>query len=330
MLNNKRVLLVAPKFFGYEIEIKKAIENMGAEVCFINANPSNLFSIIKGSIERIGLNSSFMVRIFEKRIEQIIEAEKYDYVLIICGWAITSRLTKIIRTNHLRKDGKMILYYWDSMERLKDDVKRWHDFDEISTFDLADYQKHSDNINLLPLFYCQKYWKKINEKPDYDALVIGSFRLDRLEFVRKMKQHNPSLVIESFLVESKKVFKFHKLFRRKYKKVSDAELKFEKLGFDKVVELYGHSKAVLDVPAKGQTGLTIRTIESLAMHKKILTSNATVKYYDFYNPDDIFILPKEGGKLPEKDWFDKPFSIPDSIIQEYSINKWIEKLFKVR
>lgn len=40
-LNGKTVL--APKFFGYEIEIKKELENLGARVIYFDERPKNDF-----------------------------------------------------------------------------------------------------------------------------------------------------------------------------------------------------------------------------------------------------------------------------------------------
>ena len=42
-LSGKTVLLLAPKFFGYELEIKKELENLGARVIYFDERPKNDF-----------------------------------------------------------------------------------------------------------------------------------------------------------------------------------------------------------------------------------------------------------------------------------------------
>ena len=44
-LSGKTVLLLAPKFFGYELEIKKELENFGARVIYFDERPKNDFFI---------------------------------------------------------------------------------------------------------------------------------------------------------------------------------------------------------------------------------------------------------------------------------------------
>ena len=38
-LKGKRVLFIGPKFFGYELEIQKELENLGAKVDFFAEKP---------------------------------------------------------------------------------------------------------------------------------------------------------------------------------------------------------------------------------------------------------------------------------------------------
>ena len=328
MLKRKHVLLLAPSFYNYEKEIILKIEELGGYVTFLNDDPSEFFIAIMEILKKIGIRTQWMVKSFENGIEKNIYNQKFDYIIVICGWAVTSRLTYVLRKKHLNKDGKMILYYWDSLERLNDDQARWRDFDSIFTFDLKDYKTHHRIFKFLPLFYCDKYWTYKEDKTVYDAMVVGSFRRDRLDFIRNLRHSNHDLRIDSYLYVTKWVYFFHKIFRKKYKDVKKSEVKFKKLSFKEVSDLYLSSNAVIDIPAKGQTGLTIRTFETLAMHTKLLTSNESVREYDFYNPDDIFIMKENDLELPKKDWFDKKFSIKDEIIKKYSITEWLIHILK--
>lgn len=326
-IKDKKVLLLCPPFYGYEIEIVSKLKELGADVKYVEDHPSERYITLVEVMHRLGVKRSWFVKHYENMVLRQIGNRKFDIVLIINGPFLTSRFTSILRKNHLNSiDSRIVLYYWDSLRNMNDDRKRWNDANAIFVFDDTDYKENKDRVRFLPLFYCDKYWVRGNSSPEYDVMIIGSFRLSRYNYVKDLESKNPGIRIGSYLYHSKWGFKFHKAFRSKYKHVKFEDLRFQKLTFQEVVDLYSKSNAVFDNPMLGQRGLTIRTIESLAMHKKIITTNENVKKYDFYNPNDIYVLSQESMNLPNIDWYNTPFSINDDIIKEYSIESWLHKL----
>lgn len=325
-LQRKKVLLLAPKFYGYENEIIAKLKEFGAEVTYLNDDPSELWNIVVGSLKKVHFSINGMVRRFENKLLSAIGHSKYDIVLVINGQRITSHFTHEIKINNLKPNGKMVLYYWDAIENLKDDTSRWNNFDRILTFDNVDYEEHKDRMCFLPLFYCDKYWNDKKSLLKYDVMIIGYFRLNRYNFIKELEANNPGIRVGYYLYHSKWGFIFHKTFRSKYSHVKYEDLKYKQLSFEDVVDLYGQSSAIIDVPQKGQRGLTIRSLEALAMHKKLITTNENIKLYDFYNPDDVYVLLEANAVLPKKEWYNRPYSIKDRVIEEYSIGRWLEKL----
>ncbi len=325
-LKGAKVLLLAPRFYGYEIEIVNKLKEQGAEVTFVHNHPSKVYETLIGISRQLKYGTKWLINHFAHRVYKEIKMLKFDRVLVINGMAITHEITSLIRINNLNDNGIMTLYYWDCLAQVFDDVSRWEDFDRILTFDPADYKEHKSRMEFLPLFYCDKYWNNSATYLQYDAMIVGTFSLTRLNFVNSVKVNNPELNIDSYLYVPKWQIRLHKTFRKHYKWVDYKDLKFKKLGFQQVKELYLASRSAIDIPMPGQNGLTIRTIESLAMHRKIITTNQSIKNYDFYSPNDIYVLSPNDYKLPSKDWFEKPFSIDDKIIETYSITNWMEKL----
>ena len=84
------------------------------------------------------------------------------------------------------------------------------------------------------------------------------------------------------------------------------------------------SKAVLDIVQDGQVGLTIRTMETICYRKKLITNNTDVINYDFYNPDNIFVIGKDDiNDLNE--FINRPFiDIPDEILIRYNFCDWVK------
>lgn len=326
-LTGKNVLLIAPSFFGYEMDITYELNELGANVMFENADPGTLLSTLINGIRHFNLSSEWIVKVFENRIYSRIQNKKFDIVFVICGWAITSRLLKKIRCHILASDGKMYLYYWDSIALLKDDTSRWLLFDKIYTFDKTDYEKYSHIMQFLPLFYNRKYRSiENNSLHKYNLATIGSFKYDRYFLIEKLKVNNPAISIFSFLYISRCEFMLHKL-RKKYWNVKESNLSHRNLNADELMAIYANSDAILDMPRTGQNGLTMRVFECLAMNKKIITTNEHVKEYEFYNSSNIYVLSRVNLELPTVAWFNTPYMpLKNSILQKYSIQNWIKTI----
>lgn len=324
---NKKILLLAPKFYNYETEIKTAMIEKGALVDVVYSEPSPLFTTLVEACSKIGISRDLFYSFFRKKLKNQIRI-KYDYIIVIDGWLINKTFSEYLKHNVLEPSGRMFLYYWDCLGTNEKDYSRWDCYDKVYTFDRVDHIKYKGKLQFMPLFYCEHFWNESNDNKEYDLYVIGSFRLNRLEFVRKLIEENKDLNIGSYLYVPRWQFMFHKLFRRKYKDIMDTELKFSKLSMSEVQEIYSKCKAIIDVPASQQKGLTIRTIESLAMHKKLITTNKDILNYDFYTPNDIVIC-DDNLILPNAEWFNTPYSIKNEVIMKYSLSSWINNLISL-
>ena len=221
----------------------------------------------------------------------------------------------------------MILYYWDSLKLLKDDINRWSYFDDIFTFDNSDYCSNKDKMKFLPLFYVDGYKRNEQTLVTHDLITIGSFKMNRYFEIEKLIKNNPLIQIKSIMFAKKSIL-IHKLFRPKYKKVNLKRMTFKQLNKEEIISQYSGARAVLDIPKQGQNGLTMRIFESLALGKKIVTTNENIKLYDFYNQNYIFVIQND-GLLPSKEWFERDAMCDYDAIRKYSLENWvINLLFK--
>ena len=333
-ISGKKILFVAPAFFGYYKEIIKELQNKGAEVTYYNSDPSNLMRNAIPFFESYPLLKKWKIR--EKLISRFEDniltnisntGNKYDVLLVINGKYITSRFVKAVKKNYLAKFAQTILYYWDTRSVLGDDPERIRLFDRVLSFDPIDSSTSEGVIGFLPLFFIDAF-RTNNEKTAkiYDLTSIGTYKYNRYILLDKIKEVNSSLNFFFFQYNSFIAFMPHKLFRSKYKKILLSNISFKKLGKDDIKKIYSQSKAVLDVPMEGQNGLTMRTFECLGSHMKIITTNKSIVNYEFYNPSYIAVI-GDDCSLPEKTWFDNDrINWPDSIINHYSIKTWIQNL----
>ena len=84
------------------------------------------------------------------------------------------------------------------------------------------------------------------------------------------------------------------------------------------------SRAILELISDGQTGLTQRSFEALFLRKKLITTSSEVNSYDFYHPQNVFIL----GERPLEElpgFLHSPFHpIAPEIVKQYTLAGWLQ------
>lgn len=74
-------------------------------------------------------------------------------------------------------------------------------------------------------------------------------------------------------------------------------------------------------------GLTLRPMEALFFGRKLITTNKDIKNYDFYCPENIFILDEQ----PDEDiraFLNAPMKkIPFDIVSGYTAERWLNGFF---
>lgn len=324
-LEGKKVLFIAPKFFGYENEIKKKIEDLGAKVDYYDER-------IKNSLIDIAL-IRFYKGLISKRIDKyytnIIEKkEKYDYVFFIIPETITPELFDKLRQN--QPNAEFILYMWDSFKNRKNATVLKDKFDTLYSFDSTDCS-FDEKIKFKPLFYIDKFKITTESFIKRDLYFFGTGHSDRYEFIKK---------IEDLLIKGKYNFHYYlylrsrvffwikKLFDKSFKRARISEFNFIPLSFDQIVEQLKESRIIIDLNHPNQKGLTMRTIECLGAKKKLITTNSEVIDYDFYNENNIFVVDRNNPIISEE-FLESPYmELEKNIYEKYSLENWLMDIFK--
>lgn len=98
--------------------------------------------------------------------------------------------------------------------------------------------------------------------------------------------------------------------------------------YDDYLQNLRESKAILEIVPENVVGLTIRTMEALFFNKKLITNNKDIKNYDFYNPNNIFII-GEDSEDKIKQFINSPFELIDrKIVEYYDFENWIKRFKK--
>ncbi|MBB6502413.1 lipopolysaccharide biosynthesis protein [Pedobacter cryoconitis] len=324
-LSGKTILFFCPTFFNYEQEIKKALEDFGATVIWYDDRPSNNFY----SKAVIRVNKNFLKNKIRRYYNEILDKnkdQKFDYLFFVNPESISVEI--LTKMQGLFPDAKRILYMWDSFKNRKQNLELLPLFNSMYTFDRED--SISYNLKLRPLFYINTYGKKEDSSPKYELLFVGTAHSDRYTFVKKFCESNKLNNVKLyFYLNSVLLFFLKKLFDSSFKKVRYEDVSFTSLSHSEISSMMQQSKIVLDINHPKQIGLTMRTLETLGMQKKLLTTNKDILNYDFYNPANILLVERESPLLTEE--FQKiPFEPLDlGTLFKYSISGWVSEIFEL-
>ncbi|MDR1846607.1 MAG: hypothetical protein LBR17_00595 [Bacteroidales bacterium] len=331
---NKKVLMFAPSFFGYEKQIRKRIEDMGAKVDFFDERPSNnvwakIFlrffkSIMLGKIDR-----------YYKKIDLCTELSPYDIVFVINIEAMPVWFITKLRQRNL--NSHFILYMWDAIFWKRNILNYVDFFHRVYSFDRNDCEAHSDKLIFRPLFYLNDYAeiaKETKQKYKYDLTFIGSAHTDRYTILKKIettaKKHNWTFFNYMFL-QRKSIFYLYFLTNKNFRHCKAKEFSYRSLSKNEVLDIISNSKVIVDIQGVNQLGLTMRTTEVLGAKRKLITTNTEIAKYDFYSPDNILIIDREKPEISE-DFIRTPYqeTLAAETYHKYSLDGWLEDIFEIK
>ena len=327
MVAGDKVLFFA--LTGYSSGIVKKMKDIGLEVDYFNDKPND--GVVCKTLGRYKV--PLYDKVLEKYYEEVInsvENKEYDYIWVLRGEYTPIKSLKLMKEKF--PNAKLILYMWDSIVNNKKIDKKWPCFDRVITFDRKDYLHYQDEIEFLPLYYYEDCIPEthVNEKV-YDIGFIGTGHGDRILIANAIKNQceEKGLKFYSFMfLPHKLVYLYNKLTNPAFQNAKVNDFSYEKLPFEKVYEIYDQSKCVLDIESITQTGLTMRTIEIVGLHKKLITTNPDIVNYDFYNKNNIQLLDRSAPVLDEVFINSEYVELEEEVYKQYSLESWIRNILR--
>lgn len=329
-LKGINILLLWPEFFGYEKLIKQKMEELGANVIFYNER--SVESAFERAFVKIVPNILKIKTI--KYYKEIIENNKnikFDYIIICRCDVIDETILNELKNTFC--NSKFILYLGDAIKNIVGIKPKIKYFNKVLTFDHQDLAENS-NFEFLPYFFSDHY-RSNSKKKDcdyiYDISFIGTIHSDRYKIIKRFLQICNEYNLESYIypyLQSEFMYYYYRIFDKSFKKSKKKDFEYNKINPQKIVDVYNKSKCILDIQHTQQSGLTMRTFETLGMHKKIITTNSSIAHYDFYNPNNILIIDRENVKIPLEFFESEYIDLPESIYEKYSLKNWVINLLK--
>jgi hypothetical protein len=332
--NKKKLLFLCSPFFGYYKHIIIELEKLGFDVEYFNDRPSES-QIQKGIIRLFPFFAYSMIVTYFMSLIRKTKNTNYDIILIINNKVLTEDFLLALHQDH--PNSYYIFYTWDSIHLYPSTVNHLSYFDVAYSFDSSDC-KLVNGLTHLSLFYTHKHNEvgKTLTTPDdfkslkFDVSSIGTAHPNRYavlkDLIPYLKKKNLSVFCFQYIQFYR--FLFNRLFIPEFKRASHKNFSFTELSDNEIAEIFKQSKAILDIPHFGQSGLTMRTIETLGAKRKLITYNKNVKNYNFYNENNILILNNNNWDAIDQ-FLEKDFiQIDQGIYDQYSITNWTKRLIE--
>jgi len=326
-LQGKRILFFSAHLFGYQNDIRLAMESVGAIVDYYDERPANNF-LVKGVI-RINRNllAGYINHYYNKIIKETLQKE-YDYVFFIKGESISA--SNVRRLKQFHPEANFIIYHWDSIANNSNAQNLLPYFDRVFSFDKIDCERLG--LHFLPLFYTPDYANipYYDKEIKYDMLFVGTTHSDRYKLVKRIEEQiikMGGLCLTWFYLPSKILYYKMKIQNSYLRQIPVHTFHFKPMSKELLLQLYAGSRIIIDVQHPKQTGLTMRCIETLGAKRKLITTNYYITEYDFYNPDNILVVDRNLPYVPEK-FLNEPYrDTPKEIYESYSIKNWLSSIF---
>ena len=259
---------------------------------------------------------------FNKKLNSI--GNQADYCLMIWPGVFPSSFMQTLRN----KSRLMVHYNWDTLEFLEHEFYKIRYFDKFLFFDPHDIGKrpeYADQLIPITSFWFDAY--PAQENHTGSLFFIGSHHRERIADIRAFYHAATDLGLP---VD----------FRIGAKDPETARIELDLpdvhyFPFSEALPYRDNLKAaqqagiLVDFLHSKHSGLSLRIFEAVGYSKKLITTNPTVVYYDFYHPDNIFVW--NGSNTDGlKAFMQRPYApLPEDIKYKYSFGNWINYVFDI-
>ena len=227
---------------------------------------------------------------------------------------------------HIRKitDAKITYYFWNPIKKKCPLNKISNLADSVVTFDPDDAKKfglnYFDAFSASISFVNSKNRQKLN--PVYDLSFVGKSkgRLDKINEISRICNRidiNFFLYVLGSLNESRQ-FSF---------------VKTKPLAHSDYEQIFLTSRAILDLTAPGQRGITVRGLQALAQGVKVITDNPNLlSLIDEQTSKNVMIVEDffESSSQERKDFLKSEYvGSGDLIKSKFGFDNWLLNLIKI-
>lgn len=222
-----------------------------------------------------------------------------------------------------RRNTRIILWKWNiATPKIVRQIEIVRNLCEVWTFDMNDADQYNWCLNNQFYFYPQKqaisYFLKREEKKSVFFIGKDKGRYKNLQKIYNiLKQYG--MYCDFCLVKDKD---------GQYD-INDSDwISGAGMSYGQVLEHISKCDAVLDLVQDSQRGFTLRVLEALFYHKKLITNNKEILKSDVYSANNIFVIDYDSWDNL-LDFMQNPyFILPKEVLDGYTFDSWLRNFEK--
>ena len=323
MTDAAKVLLISPRFFGYELDIAQAFERRGFAVEFIDERPSN--SAAMKALFRV--QPKALARSVDRYYRRLRVGQRDDYalVLVIKGEVVPAWFLDDVARRSPR--AKFVFYTFDSVANSPHAASLMPLFEHRFSFE--EHAGGDGGFVLKHLFYVPEFRPVGTSEPRrHDLAFIGTLHSGRYRFVKRVVA-GFSRSFTYFYSQARWFFAIKRVTDARFREVPPADVHYAKLDRSTVAEIFRNSLAVLDMQHEQQRGLTMRSFEVLASGSYLVTTNEAAATGPLGATGRVIVMSPEPSPVEISQLSETLRALPiptgpPAGFEQYSVDAWVQ------
>jgi hypothetical protein len=322
-LRGKRVLFLAPRFFGYDKDIEDELRRRGALVSRLIDRPYG--SPLMTAVTKVAPETVAALARHQYSVAIREAGGGFDLIFVVNGQTLAGSVLDQLRRDNPR--ARFILYLWDSLDNRHSVRPNLGRYDQVFGFDAADARAYG--FRYRPLFFGPSFDVPPTNELLYDISFVGTAHTDRAPIVHAVDRSLPTSATRFWylFLQAPWVHSWYCWRQPGFSAVPPGFFSYDPLPKPAIGRIFSQSRAILDIEHPLQRGLTMRTIETLGASKKLVTTNRNVRDADFYNPQNIAIADRRNIEQIDRAFFEAEFvPLSSSLRYRYSLAGWLDEI----
>lgn len=186
---------------------------------------------------------------------------------------------------------------------------------QVFTFDPGDAQRYGLTLTQQVYRYVEAFRQELPAEWDIYFLGQDKHRFDMLHALGEQWQAAGLRTRLRMVPEP----------GQSYPKATAVEILPQGIDYPSNIDAINRARCLLEITQANQTGLTVRCLEALFFHKKLITNNPGVRQLPFYSADRFFVLGQdEASRLPA--FLQTPMPLlPEGALDAYDFAHWVQQ-----
>jgi hypothetical protein len=319
-----KALVISPNFFDYYKNILGEFEESGFQAIWMNTwlyeNPvyKILLRVAPTLISRLSTDKYI-------RNVKALQLENVSEILVIKGEGLSSDFIRYLRQAF--PHAHLSLYLWDGVENTRGATQIAPEFDSVSTFDPLDAQFFKWRHRPLFARKVEKTETTSSDPAKYEWVFIGSLHSDRFSVLKRLTHASGFQKFYAYgFIPGKFMWLLRHLTNPRLWRHGAIKVSITPIPSDQVNRITQAAKAVVDIEHPKQRGLTMRSIETLLLGRKLVTTNTEIKNSDLFHETRVFVIDRHKPEI-SREFLESPFlEIPLETREKYYLGSWLKDI----